>query len=88
MDTPHNDALVLMVNISNYDVKKVLIGLGSSSEVIYLNLYDKLQPLFLKKTIRSVDMHIYSFSGEPVWLIAIVELPVKIGQVIVIWSSL
>ena len=83
VDTPYNDALVRMVNICNYDVKRVLIDLGSSFEIMYLNLYNRLQPYIPKKAIRSVDMPIYNFSGEAVWPIAIVEVPVSIGQVIV-----
>ena len=31
VDTPHNDALFLMVNINMFDVKRFLINLGSSS---------------------------------------------------------
>ena len=33
--TPHNDALVLIVNINTFDVKRVLIDPGSSSEIMY-----------------------------------------------------
>lgn len=34
VDTPHNDVLVLMANICNFDVKRVLTDHGSSSEVM------------------------------------------------------
>ena len=40
VDVSHNDALVLTVNICNYDVRRVLIDMGSSSEVMYLNAYN------------------------------------------------
>lgn len=81
VDTPQNDALVLIVNICNYDVKRVLINPGSSLEVMYPNLYNYLRPFIPKKAIQSVDLPIYIFNGKPVWLIAIVELLVRIGQV-------
>lgn len=45
VDVPDNDALVLMANIRNYNVKRALIDPGSSSEVMCLNIYNKLQTL-------------------------------------------
>lgn len=51
VDTPHNDALVLMVNIYNFVIKRVLIDLGNSSEVLYLNLYNKLQHYIPRKVV-------------------------------------
>lgn len=51
VDVPYNDALVLMVNICNYDVMRVLIDPGSSSEVMYLNLYDKLRCIIPRKNV-------------------------------------
>ena len=38
VDTPHNDALVLSVHISMFEVKRFLIDPGSSSEIMYHNL--------------------------------------------------
>ena len=80
IDTPHNDALVLTVNICSYDVRRVLIDLGSSSEVMYLNAYNRLQKYIPKKDIRAVDAPIYSFSGDPVWPICIVYVGILCGQ--------
>lgn len=34
VNVPHNNALVMMVSICNYDVKRVLIDTGSSSNVM------------------------------------------------------
>ena len=79
IDAPHNDALVLTVNINTFDVKRVLIDLGSSSEITYHSLFEKLK---LPATqIRSVDAPIFSFNGEAVWLIAVAEVPVRLGPV-------
>lgn len=66
VDVPHNDALILIVNIYNFDVMRVLIHPGSSSEVMYLNLYDKLEKYIPIKNVCAIDAPIYSFSGEPV----------------------
>lgn len=66
VDVPHNDVLVLMVNIYNYDVMRVLIDPGSLLEVMYLNLSDKLKHFIPKKNVRTINAPIYSFSGEPI----------------------
>lgn len=62
VDTPHNDALVLMINICYFDMKRVLIDHGSSFKVMNINLYNKLQPYIPRKVARSVDMPIYTFN--------------------------
>lgn len=43
VDTPHNDALVIKVNINTFDVKRILIDPGSSSEIMYHSLFKKLK---------------------------------------------
>ncbi|KAM7502432.1 hypothetical protein LguiB_001336 [Lonicera macranthoides] len=84
IDVPHNDALVIMANICNFDVKRVLIDPGSSSEVMYLKAYNELKPFISNKSVRQVDSPIYSFSGDAVWPICIVSVPVRIGEVVVV----
>ncbi|XP_058217537.1 uncharacterized protein LOC131328637 [Rhododendron vialii] len=42
VQTPHSDALVLTVQIGVHDVKRVLIDQGSSAEVMYYDLFKKL----------------------------------------------
>ena len=39
---PHNDALVVMLRIGGYDVKKVMIDQGSAAEIMYPDLYKGL----------------------------------------------
>ena len=39
---PHDDALVVTLRISGYDVKMVLIDQGSAVEIMYLDLYKGL----------------------------------------------
>lgn len=83
IDVPHNDALVLRVNICNFDVMRVLIDPKSSSEVIYLNLYEKLKKFIPANNVRVTNALIYSFSSDPLWPICIVKVPVRIWEVIV-----
>ncbi|KAM7462877.1 hypothetical protein LguiA_030998 [Lonicera macranthoides] len=62
-------------------MKKVLIDLGSSSEVMYIIAYNHLQHFIPRKNVKSVDASIYSFSGDPVWPICIVNDSIRISEV-------
>ena len=39
---PHDDALVVTLKIGGYDVKRVLVDQGSAVEVMYADLYKRL----------------------------------------------
>ena len=39
---PHNDALVVMLRIGGYDIKRVMVDQGSGVEIMYLDLYKGL----------------------------------------------
>lgn len=76
VNTPHIDAPVLSVHISTFKVKRVLIDPGSSFEIMYNNLFKKLD--LPPSQVKNADMPVFSFSGEAVWPIAIVEVLVRI----------
>lgn len=77
MDVPHNDALILIINICNNDVRRFLIDPGNSSEVIYLNTYNQLRRFIPSKNVWFIDTLIYNFSGDHVWPICIIDIPVR-----------
>lgn len=79
IDAPHNNALVLTININIFDVQRVLIDPRSLSEIIYHSLLEKLKLPPLQ--IKSAEAPVFNFSGEVVWLIAIAEIPVRLGHV-------
>ena len=39
---PHDDILVVTLRIGGYDVKKVMVDQGNGAEIIYPNLYRRL----------------------------------------------
>lgn len=43
VQTPYNDALVVTLRMVECDVKRLLIDQGSSSEVMYYDLFKKLE---------------------------------------------
>jgi hypothetical protein len=61
---PHSDALVVTMQIGDFEVKRILIDPGSSAEIMYDSLFKGLG-LEHKDLDRKVDP-LYGFSGESV----------------------
>ncbi|XP_023889509.2 uncharacterized protein LOC112001561 [Quercus suber] len=51
---PHNDELVITLQIGSYNVKRVMVDDGSGVEIMYLDLYKELK-------LRPEDLTPYSF---------------------------
>ena len=62
-------------------MQHVLVDPGSSSEVMYKNLYDKLK--LPRNKIRLVDMPIFSFTEQLVWSVGTIQVSVRVGPVLV-----
>ena len=61
---PHNDALVVTLRISGYDVKKVLIDQGNGVKIMYLDLYKELS--LKPENLAAYNSHLISFDGKVV----------------------
>ena len=74
---PHNDPLVIMLNIEGFNPKRVLVDNGSSANIIYLPAFQqlKLDP----KRLRLFESLLVSFSGDRVYPRGIVTLTVTVG---------
>ena len=59
---PHNDALVIMLRIRGYDMKRVMVDQGSGAEIMYPDLYKGLN-LKLKDLI-AYNSSLVSFDGK------------------------
>ena len=61
---PHNDALVLTLRVQEYDVRRMLVDPGSSSEIMFARLFDKLG---LKcSDLRPTSITLFEFNGQAV----------------------
>ena len=79
MQLPHSDALVVMMRIGNFNIKRILIDPGSSAEIIY-------EPLFrgLGLGESNLDLKVdplYGFSRESVMPARQVTIKVHAGTV-------
>ena len=74
---PHNDPLVIMLNIEGFNTRRILVDNGSSADIIYLLAFQqlKLDP----KRLRPFEFLLVSFSGDRVYPRGIVTLIVIMG---------
>ena len=74
---PHNDLLVIVLNIEGFNTKRILVDNGSSADIIYLPAFQQLK-LDLKR-LRPFESPLVSFSGDRVYPRGIVTLTVTVG---------
>ena len=74
---PHNDLLVIMLNIEGFNAKRILIDNGSSVDIIYLSAFQqlKLDP----KRLCPFESPLVNFNGDRVYPKGIVTLTVTVG---------
>ncbi|XP_030946049.1 uncharacterized protein LOC115970581 [Quercus lobata] len=72
---PHDDALVIMLRIGGYDVKRVMVDQGSGAEVMFPDLYKGLN---LKlEDLTAYDSPLISFDGKVVIPKGQTRLPIQ-----------
>ena len=74
---PHNDPLVIMLNIEGFNTKRILVDNGSSANIIYLPTFQqlKLDP----KRLCPFESPLISFSGDRVYPKGKVTLTITVG---------
>ena len=74
---PHNDPLVILLNIEGFNTKRILVDNGSSADIIYLPAFQqlKLDP----KRLRLFESPLVSFSRDKVYPRGIVTLTITVG---------
>ena len=78
---PHDDALVVTLRISGYDVKRVMVDQGSAVEIMYPDLF---KGLGLKpEDLMTYSSPLVSFEGKIVVPKGQIRLPVQAGANVV-----
>ena len=75
---PHNDPLVIMLNIEGFNTKRILVDNGNSADIIYLPAFQQLR--LDPKRLRLFDSPLVSFSGDRVYPRGMVTLTVTAGS--------
>ena len=72
---PHNDALVVILRIKGYDMKRVLVDQGSGAEIMYLDLFKGLK--LRLKDLTYYNSPLIGFNGNIVFPKDQIRLPVQ-----------
>jgi hypothetical protein len=65
---PHDDALVVTLEIAGYSIRRVLIDNGSSTDIIYLMAFQQMK--IGKDQLRPIETPLVGFAGFqclPIW---------------------
>ena len=74
---PHDDALVVTLQIGGYDVRRVLVDQGSVAKIMYLDLYNI--NLMLKDLV-SYNSPLVGFDGKTIIPKGLIRLPIQVGS--------
>ena len=78
--TPHYDALVLTVGINSFDVHRVLVDLGSATDLLHLPAFKQMRvPL---DHLSSAGRVLSGFNGATTLTVGDIAFPVQAGSVI------
>ena len=78
---PHDDALVVMLRIEGYDVKRVMLDQGSGAEIMYPVLYKGLN--LRPEDLTAYDSPLVSFYRKVVIPRGQIKLPMQVGSEVV-----
>ncbi|KAL0416406.1 UNVERIFIED_CONTAM: hypothetical protein Slati_3472500 [Sesamum latifolium] len=75
--TSHNDALVITALLANYEVGRLFIDSGSSTDILFVEAYDQMQLGDIP--LEKVNTSLYGFVGEVVHPQGMISLPLTLG---------
>ena len=75
---PHDDALVVTINIAGFTTRQVMIDNGSSADILYLPAYQQMK--LDKDKLRPMDAPLVGFIGDKVCPVDIITLPITVGH--------
>jgi len=74
---PHTDVMVIRTNIAGWEINRVLIDSGSSTDIIFVNAFDQMK---LSRTqLQPSDSPLISFGGKRIDALGKISLPVSFG---------
>ncbi|PKA64913.1 RNA-directed DNA polymerase like [Apostasia shenzhenica] len=74
----HNDPIVVVARIADFDVRRVLLDSGSAADILFESAF--LQMGLKETNLLHVGTTILGFSGERVQLLGFITLPVSFGD--------
>jgi hypothetical protein len=75
---PHTDAMVIKANIAGWGISRVLVGSGSSADIIFTNAFDQIK--LSRNQLQPSDTPLIGFGGKQVNALGKISLPVSFGN--------
>ena len=75
---PHNDAVVVSLNIANYDVRRILVDNESSADILFYSAFSRMATL--GSHLRPICSPLIGFTGDAVPTEGMIALTVTAGQ--------
>ncbi|GFS40881.1 hypothetical protein Acr_00g0071010 [Actinidia rufa] len=72
---PHSDPLVIQLRMNNYDVRRILVDMGSSVEVIYYGLFKQLK--LTQLDLKPARSPLVGFNAQSHWPLGMVTIKVR-----------
>jgi ribonuclease HI len=74
---PHDDALVVSLEIAGYSTRRVLSDNGSSADIIYLTAFQQMK--IGKDQLRPIETPLVGFAGTSVYPLGVISLQITAG---------
>jgi hypothetical protein len=74
----HNDAMVVEVNIARWIIGKVLVDNGSSTNILFLKTFKKMN--LSQHMLHPPEYPLLGFGGKPIKPVGKIPLPVSFGD--------
>ncbi|XP_065027541.1 uncharacterized protein LOC135651404 [Musa acuminata AAA Group] len=75
----HDDVLVVAARIANAQVKRIMVDTGSSTDILYLDAFQKLG--LFRDALEPMSLALTGFTGESISPLGMITLPLTLGEV-------
>ncbi|XP_018458611.1 uncharacterized protein LOC108829457 [Raphanus sativus] len=79
LDQPHDDALVLRLDVGGCELSRIMIDTGSSADVLFYDAFKRMG--FTKTLLKQEPTPLIGFTGETTYSLGSIELAVTTGDV-------
>ena len=75
----HEDALVLTLLVGGFDVRRVLVDLGSSVDLLQMSVYKQMG--YSPFALENLGRFLFGFNGDMTTFLGDILLPVQAGSI-------
>ena len=73
----HDNAVVVSLNIANYDIRRILVDNGSSADILFYDAFSRMS--FLDSHLMPISSPLVGFTGDAVPVEGVITLTVAAG---------